>query len=125
MFFISIFLVSSNSATSFISALSRDWQHSVASLHQYFASLNSCFFLMELVDFNSRLNLTDPGILIEDGCREAAPALILSILFQCLVCLGNMLFSISAIGFGSDERDERVAFFEISFGLVIVVVAVC
>ena len=36
-----------------------------------------------------------------------------------------MLFSISAIGFGSDERDERVAFFEISFGLVIVVVAVC
>ena len=54
--------VSSNSTITFISALSRDWQHSIASLHQYFASLNSCFFLMELVDFNSKLNLIDLGI---------------------------------------------------------------
>ena len=64
--------------------------------------------MMELVDFNSKLNLTDLSILIEDGCREAAPALILSILFQCLVCLWNMLSSISAIGFESDTRDESI-----------------
>ena len=110
---------SSNSAAVSISAFSRRWQYSIASQHQFAAALNSCFSLMVSVLFNTMLNLVDPGVLSDDGCRETARVLISSISLQCLVYRWNILSPISWIGFGSNARNWKVAFFEISFGLVI------